>query len=199
MNGELDEAKAETRTRLKARLEGLSSEARAVASAAIRDSIRHWARWKEAGTVMLYSALPDEPDLDPLIREAQESGKRVCLPRFGAALAVYEAAELRADMGGGRRGRFGIWEPAEEAPSVPWIQLDLILAPGVGFAPDGIRLGRGRGFFDRLLVHVRGLTCGVAFDEQVVESLPAGPLDIRLDCILTPTRRWVAGRRVVVE
>jgi 5-formyltetrahydrofolate cyclo-ligase len=66
----------------------------------------------------------------------------------------------------------------------------LALVPGVAFDVRGGRLGRGRGFYDRLLAGVSGAKCGVAFDEQIVDAVPAGPLDIRLNCILTPTR-WI--------
>jgi 5-formyltetrahydrofolate cyclo-ligase len=62
--------------------------------------------------------------------------------------------------------------------------------PGLGFTPDGRRLGKGRGYYDRLLRLVRAFRCGIAFDEQIIEDLPAGPHDERLDCILTPSRRW---------
>jgi 5-formyltetrahydrofolate cyclo-ligase len=51
-------------------------------------------------------------------------------------------------------------------------------------------LGRGKGFYDRLLPGVRGVTCGVAFDEQVFRELPSAPHDVHLSCILTPTR-WI--------
>jgi 5-formyltetrahydrofolate cyclo-ligase len=68
--------------------------------------------------------------------------------------------------------------------------LDLVLAPGVAFDLQGHRLGRGKGFYDRLLADVRGVKCGVAFDEQIVDAVPVGPLDVGVDCLVTPTR-WL--------
>ena len=67
-------------------------------------------------------------------------------------------------------------------------RLDLVLVPGVAFDLQGRRLGRGRGFYDRLLADVDGIKCGIAFDEQMVNEVPAGPPDVRLNFILTPTR-----------
>ena len=87
-------------------------------------------------------------------------------------------------------GKFGIREVAELSPEMALNQLDLALAPGVAFDPHGRRLGRGKGFYDRLLAGVCGTKCGVAFDEQLVDAVPVGPLDIPLNCILTPTR-WI--------
>jgi 5-formyltetrahydrofolate cyclo-ligase len=37
---------------------------------------------------------------------------------------------------------------------------------------------------------VRGTTCGIAFEEQIVEGIPVEPHDVLLNCILTPTR-WI--------
>jgi 5-formyltetrahydrofolate cyclo-ligase len=66
----------------------------------------------------------------------------------------------------------------------------LVLVPGVAFDSHGRRLGRGKGFYDQLLAFVRGTKCGVAFDEQIVPEIPIEPHDVRLNCILTPTR-WI--------
>jgi 5-formyltetrahydrofolate cyclo-ligase len=66
----------------------------------------------------------------------------------------------------------------------------LILVPGVAFDLRGYRLGRGKGFYDQLLAAVRGPTCGVGFDEQIVDAVPVEPHDVRLSCLLTPTR-WI--------
>jgi 5-formyltetrahydrofolate cyclo-ligase len=64
---------------------------------------------------------------------------------------------------------------------------DLILVPGLGFTRDGRRLGRGGGFYDRLLAasSFRAFTMGVGFDVQLVPALPVEPHDRRLDAIAT--------------
>jgi 5-formyltetrahydrofolate cyclo-ligase len=69
-----------------------------------------------------------------------------------------------------------------------------VLTPGIAFDALGRRLGRGRGFYDRLLAQTTGTRCGVAFDQQVVDVVPVETHDVVLNCILTPTR-WlnVAG------
>jgi 5,10-methenyltetrahydrofolate synthetase len=87
-------------------------------------------------------------------------------------------------------GQYGIREPGGHCIAIPSNRLDLILVPGVAFDAYGRRLGRGKGFYDQLLESVRGTTCGVAFDEQIVEAVPVEPHDVYLNCILTPTR-WI--------
>jgi 5-formyltetrahydrofolate cyclo-ligase len=85
-------------------------------------------------------------------------------------------------------GQFGIREPDPDCIEIPSHQLDLVLVPGVAFDLHGRRLGRGKGFYDRLLTEVRGMKCGVAFDEQVLNEIPKESHDIHMNFILTPTR-----------
>jgi 5-formyltetrahydrofolate cyclo-ligase len=85
-------------------------------------------------------------------------------------------------------GKFGVREPVASCEKIVLKHLDLILVPGLAFGLDGHRLGRGKGFYDRLLAVLHGPACGVAFDEQIVSVLPVEPHDLRLNCILTPTR-----------
>ena len=138
--------------------------------------------------------LPDELDIRPLLLDALATGKVLALPRFDAEQQVYLACRVLHLADDLRPGQFGISEPKESCPEVPLKQLDFVLAPGVAFALDGRRLGRGRGFYDRLLSSVRGVKCGIAFDEQIVDDIPAEPQDIRLDYVLTPTRGRRAGQ-----
>jgi 5-formyltetrahydrofolate cyclo-ligase len=84
---------------------------------------------------------------------------------------------------------FGIREPGTHCTEI-LSQLDLILVPGIAFDLHGRRLGRGKGFYDRLLAGVHGTTCAVAFDEQLVDEVPVESHDIHLNCMLTPTR-WL--------
>ena len=140
--------------------------------------------------MLLYVPLADELDIEPLLQEALLEGKELALPHFKLEEQKYLARrvlDLTQDL---RPGRFGIPEPVDGCVEVPLKQLDLVVAPGVGFTLDGRRLGRGRGFYDRLLSFVRGVKCGIAFDEQIVDEIPAESHDIRLDCVLTPSR-WI--------
>jgi 5-formyltetrahydrofolate cyclo-ligase len=72
--------------------------------------------------------------------------------------------------------------------------LDLVVVPGVAFDEGGRRLGRGRGFYDATLAALRPTTAtvGLAFDAQVVPSVPSGPHDARLHAVVTE-RRWLGG------
>ncbi len=69
-------------------------------------------------------------------------------------------------------------------------ELDIILIPGIGFDRSGYRLGQGGGYYDRYLPRIRTdcLTIGIAFDEQIVDSVPHDSHDVRVNCILTPSQ-----------
>ena len=187
------DSKDALRQELRAAVRNLSSRQREEASAKACALLLQQATWKDARSILFFSALSDELNISPLIPQALAAGKTVLLPQFDVIQGVYCACEIRdpkKDLG---PGKFGILEPRRECAIAPLNRLDLTLVPGVGFDPLGGRLGRGRGFYDRLLAEVSGIKCGVAFDEQVVPTIPTEPHDIRLNCILTPTR-WLVAR-----
>jgi 5-formyltetrahydrofolate cyclo-ligase len=190
MQTDVFSAKAALRDRVRAQLKALSPPERATASRELRARLQQQAIWKAAGSILFFSPLPDEPDIWPLLEEAHAMGKTVALPRFAADTKAYVAAHLHHVRSDFPIGQFGIREPAADCAEFPLNRLDLLLVPGVAFQSDGCRLGRGKGFYDRLLAAVRGTKCGVAFDEQIVGAIPVGPLDIRVNCIVTPTR-WI--------
>jgi 5-formyltetrahydrofolate cyclo-ligase len=184
----MDQAKNLRRKELRRALNGISEVARAAASEQARRLLAVQEFWRAAGSVLFYAPLADEIDLWPLLETALSEGKKVALPWFDTGQGRYFARAVSDPLRQIRRGKFGIREPIEECPVVSINRLDLALVPGVGFDLIGYRLGRGRGYYDRLLNDWPGRACGVAFDEQIVDELPVGPHDRKMNCILTPTR-----------
>lgn len=180
--------KAAVREQVRGALRQLTPGERATASAMICERVLNCAPWRAAQSVLLFHALPDEPDAAALICGALAAGKLVALPRYSAESAGYEAAHIADLSRDCIPGRYGVTEPAPHCPSTELNQLDFALVPGVAFDPAGRRLGRGKGYFDRLLERFRGIKCGVAFDFQVVAELPEEPHDVKLNCLATPTR-----------
>jgi 5-formyltetrahydrofolate cyclo-ligase len=184
------ENKRELRRSIRARLEAMTPEQRAIASGQACALLEGQAVWKKAELIFFYAPLPEEMDIWPLLRDSLAAGKTAALPRFDAATGHYVACQITDLAKDVSAGQFGIREPGGHCIAVPPNRLDLILVPGVAFDTHGRRLGRGKGFYDQLLAHVGGTTCGVAFDEQIVEAIPVEPHDVHLSCILTPTR-WI--------
>lgn len=178
------------RQQIRGELKAMAAEQRAALSKQACLLLEKQAVWQNAGTIFFYAPLPEELDIWPLLRDSLAAKKTAALPRFDSATGRYvacEIADLARDIS---NGQFGIREPGGHCIAVPPNRLDLILVPGVAFDARGRRLGRGKGFYDQLLASVRGTTCGVAFDEQIVEAVPVEPHDAPLNCILTPTR-WI--------
>lgn len=186
----LSASKDALRQRIRSQLKAMASDQRAALSKQACLLLEKQPVWQNAKTIFFYAPMSGELDIWPLLRDSLAAKKTVALPRFDSATGRYVACEigdLARDIGS---GQFGIREPGGHCIAVPPNRLDLILVPGVAFDAHGRRLGRGKGFYDQLLASVSGTTCGVAFDEQIVEAVPVEPHDAHLNCILTPTR-WI--------
>ena len=190
MNDQSRFLKHELRERLRAWLKEVPAEKRELDSAQARALLARQRVWREARAVLFYAPLPHEIDLLPLLDQALAEGKTIVLPRYVPESRDYAACQVENFARDCAPGSFGVREPAARCPLFPLNRLDLALVPGVGFDAAGHRLGRGGGFYDRLLARVAGTRCGVAFDEQMAEEIPVEPHDMALHGILTPTR-WV--------
>lgn len=134
-----------------------------------------------ADTVLAYMAIPGEVPLDTAFRDWMEAGKRIILPVVdgeGLILRQYDPGCLTP-------GYRGIMEPSAASPSVNPSEIRFALVPGVAFTPDGMRLGRGKGFYDRLLPQLDCPKAGVCFPFRILPELPADPWDARLDEVIT--------------
>jgi 5-formyltetrahydrofolate cyclo-ligase len=186
----ISETKSALRQQVREQVKALPPEQRAALSGRACALLQRQSVWDKTNLVFFYAPLPEEVDIWPLVGDALSAGKKVALPRFDPATQRYVACEIQNIAKDLSEGQFGIREPGAHCVAVPPNRLDLILVPGVAFDSQGRRLGRGKGFYDQMLASVRGTTCGVAFDEQIVETIPVEPHDVHLNCILTPTR-WI--------
>jgi 5-formyltetrahydrofolate cyclo-ligase len=181
------EHKARLRREVRTTVAALSVQERAEASARLVDRISTWPVFLQARTVLLTASLADEVDLTPLIGRAQALGKRCALPFFNSANQEYGVREWNRPVAELIPGAYGVREPGESCGNVPFPDLDFILVPGVAFTSSGMRLGRGKGYFDRLLQRAASaVTCGIGFDCQMVPSIPSEAHDVAMDFVLTP-------------
>jgi 5-formyltetrahydrofolate cyclo-ligase len=81
-------------------------------------------------------------------------------------------------------------EPPPGALAVNPGEVDLVVVPAVAFDAQGHRLGRGGGYYDATLAVLppRCFRAGLAFDLQIVPSLPLEPHDARVDAVVTESR-----------
>lgn len=137
--------------------------------------------FRAADTVLLYHSLKDEVDTHEFIRKWSRL-KRILLP-----VVVGDDLELRVYTGPEDLaiGAYGIEEPTG-ARFTDYAAIGFIAVPGVAFDRNGNRLGRGKGYYDRLLPRIpAAYKAGICFPYQLVEEVPAEPFDIRMDEIIT--------------
>jgi 5-formyltetrahydrofolate cyclo-ligase len=142
--------------------------------------------YRRAEIIMIFLSTPHEVDTRQLALQAWADLKTVLAPRVTWDQRRMLAIEIQGLTSGMEPGSFGIREPVEGLP-VPLADIDLVIVPGLGFDARGNRLGRGRGFYDRFLSHAdfRGVSCALAFEFQVVDRIPVGPHDVRVDMLVT--------------
>ncbi len=81
-------------------------------------------------------------------------------------------------------GSYGIAEPTDELVT-NYDCIDLVVVPGLAFDRLGQRLGRGKGYYDRLLPQIKAPKLGICFPFQLVDEVPSEPFDVRMDGVIT--------------
>lgn len=155
----------------------------AAAESALRDFVSGDSRCQRAQTILLYAALGDEVPTQAAI-ETLATHRTILLPTVVDDDIVLHRYEDNKAM---VKGAFGIMEStAEIFPQEAYHQIDLALIPGMAFSPDGCRLGRGKGYYDRFLSHpaLSSLTTyGICFDFQRLDHIPTEPHDRQMSAV----------------
>ena len=187
-------AKQALRGRVLAMRDGIAAEMHESDSRAIRDRLHAIPSLATAGTVLMTMPFRSEWDTRPLASHLLQSGKRVVVPRVDRAARLLRLHAVDDLDTGIVAGYLGIPEPRTTLAIVEPADVDWVLVPGVAFDACGRRLGYGGGFYDRLLplIDANAPRIAGAFDLQVVDVVPAGPSDRRIDAVVTPTRTLVA-------
>jgi 5-formyltetrahydrofolate cyclo-ligase len=179
--------KAEIRKALRAKLAAITEQARHQKSIAACGNIIRTPEFKAARTVMLYLSTPSEVETAPLALRAWQEGKTVVVPKVSWDQRRMLPTEITSlHQTGMTTTGPGIREPIAGKP-IPTEYIDLVIVPGLGFTPTGHRIGRGMGFYDRFLAQTDflGLSVGLAFQEQIVDTLPILDHDMPLGMLVT--------------
>jgi 5-formyltetrahydrofolate cyclo-ligase len=148
--------------------------------------------YQYARSIVLYAPKDHEIETKAIFADAVATGRVVLFPRISrdqlSLVRVDDPAELQP-------GAFGVLEPtgAEIVP-VADVRQGLICVPGLAFSPSGQRLGRGGGYYDRLLAQAgsQSRSAGLAYSFQVLDQIPQSPGDRRLDLIFTESALYQA-------
>ncbi len=187
MDLQASEEKNVLRAAMRQRLGELASDERAERSRRIVQCVVELPAWREASRVLLFAPLPVEPDLDLLWRGDALEGKEAAYPRVeGVTMRLYYVNGLDEL----EPTRWGLREPSPRAAREAALDdFGVVLVPALAFDAAGGRLGRGGGFYDRLLAGrnpVKTRLVGVGFSfQQVGGALPLAAHDVKLDEIVT--------------
>jgi 5-formyltetrahydrofolate cyclo-ligase len=148
------------REKMRQELRAMNAEDRQSLSEEICERVMRLREWQEAQSVVLFLPLPSEPVTEPLRLDCEARGVSV--------FVIPQTARTETEL---------------HLPEA----MDLMLVPGLAFSQDRHRLGRGGGFFDRLLAGraAQAYKVGVGFSFQLLESVPVDAHDILMDVVVT--------------
>jgi 5-formyltetrahydrofolate cyclo-ligase len=186
------------RDKIKATRKGLPQASVERWSQAIRERVLGLVPVQQAVCLLCYVSIGNEVATHDLIRALLARGKQVAGPLINPETETFVPRiifDFDSDL---RPGSFGILQPRlKRSEPCELSRLRVVLVPGVAFDERGNRLGRGQGYFDhflrRLPESVRRI--GLAYECQVVPSVPAGPNDEPVDLIVTEKRVIECPRR----
>ncbi len=209
------DTKTERRVRLLRARAAIDAGRREAAAAAIAARLVQLAEFASARTVLLYSAIGAEVDVDAVAGEARRHGKRVYRPASGIpvpAWVVHDTPAERRSPATRDRASTAADDQVTPRPATrgheperPPSDTDerparlaelafpvMMIVPGVGFDAHGGRLGRGHAYYDQAIAAVRAAgnvaVVGAAYEEQVTDRLPQDPWDQRVDLVVTERR-----------
>lgn len=171
--------KRDMRRKVKALRSMLLESEKVAAAEEVFSRLETTAAFMLADRILMYHSLPDELSTRRFL-DKWHSKKRFYLPRVnGVNLDILPYDESRLEL-----GAFHIEEPTGNEVVDPE-DIELIVVPGVAYDRKGNRLGRGKGFYDRLLQTTKATKIGVGYEFQMFDSIPVEPHDVKMDMVIT--------------
>ncbi|SFM12586.1 5-formyltetrahydrofolate cyclo-ligase [Paenibacillus sp. 1_12] len=198
----IKEWKIELRRRAEAQRNGLTPTERSIKSARINELmlrridevLESRAKLGRKPTIFTYMPIKSEVDITPIMESCWSQQYRVLIPKVQPEqkLKLYEIRSY-SDL---EKGKYGIPEPAADSPqhSIDIRHIDVVLVPGLAFDSHLGRLGYGGGYYDRFMQqyvrsgYTKPYIIAGAFDTQIIQEVPMGLFDFRLDELITEAR-----------
>lgn len=188
---DIKEQKKEIRKAVRALKNSTPQEERDSSSLAIQKTLLSMGALEKPGTILLYHALPDEVNTELLLSTLSNhrgGNKRIILPVVeGEYLILKEYVPQEMEC-----GYRNISEPTGSVQTDP-SEIELAIIPGVAFDKCCNRMGRGKGFYDRLIPYLKCPTIGLGFGFQMVDSIPCEEFDKPLDMVVTEIGTYKRG------
>ena len=166
------------RSTMRQKRDALTPDFRERAALAVSEALAHFGPWKSASVIASYMPLRSEFNAVALVQHALDRGVQVVYPRVNGKLLDFHfwrpGDPLEPSIG-------GVDQPLATSTQLNIDHIDLFLTPLLACGDQGIRLGYGGGFYDRLFTHARGFKLGLGFAVQRVAGWQTEPHDQRLD------------------
>ena len=178
--------KSQLRRKLQNCLLELSEKERAEKSRKACQNLILTPKFQSALTVMMYLSLPHEVDTSEAILHAWQLDKIVVVPKISWQQRHMIPVQINSLETGFSTNVSGLRNPVTGVP-MPFEEIDLVVAPALGFDRNGNRLGRGGSYYDRFFANkeLRATRCGFAFAEQVLDSIPVMDSDQPVELLVT--------------
>jgi 5-formyltetrahydrofolate cyclo-ligase len=175
------------RVRIKKERGEISPKQKKHADEIIQNNLENLKVFKEAKTILFYVSNEEEAETKQLIKKYL-SKKRIVIPVSNPNEPQLTLCHLEKweDL---QPGHFGILElPKNKHIEINHEQIDLIIVPGIAFDENGHRIGYGKGYYDSLLKDLKQTSIGMAYECQILKSIPHEPHDQPVQMILTEKR-----------
>lgn len=188
-------AKQLLRKEIKARLTSLSNEEKSQQSRIVTNKLLSLECYQNSRTVSVYLSMPNEVDTKDILADIFEKRKKCFIPHYVGDEMKMVTLKDQKDYDDLPVTSWNIKQPDDaevRACAIDEGGLDVVIVPGLGFTRTGLRLGRGKGYYDNYfrkheeLLNKRPVLVGLAFECQMVHELPADEFDVNLDLVLHP-------------
>ena len=195
MQSAIQSLKRSLRRELKAKIKLMSDELKRNESLSITNKLQNLTIYQQSSRISVYLSMPSEVDTASILNDIFSHEKKCYVPLYNKDEMKMVRLKDIDDYNSLPLTSWNIKQPDEDEDRETAIEsggLDLIILPGLGFTKDGLRIGRGKGYYDNYLmkhferIGKKPFTIGLAFSAQVCNEIPCTENDVKLDMILYP-------------
>ena len=172
--------KAALRKHLLEKRDATSAELRDISSDRIHQNLKQISSFTNSQNIACYFPIGSEIDTHNIMLEILEQDKTLLLPRIVNNNLEFCVVPNLEKL---EKGSFEIMEPKESCKKAE--KINCMLIPTVGVSKTGVRLGYGKGYYDRFLSSTDTVKISLTYSKQIVKSIPTDPHDIKIDWIVT--------------
>jgi 5-formyltetrahydrofolate cyclo-ligase len=172
--------KAALRKYLLEKRDATSAELRDISSGKIHQNLKKISSYTDSQNIACYFPIGSEVNTHNIMSDILEQGKNLLLPKIvNDNLEFYIVTNLEKL----EKGSFEIMEPKDSCKKAE--KINCVLIPTVGISKTGVRLGYGKGYYDRFLPSIDAIKISLTYSKQIVKSIPSDSHDVKINWMVT--------------